>query len=264
MRAFAVANQKGGVGKTTTAVSIAGILSAMGKKTLMLDLDPHGSLTVYFRLDPDSVQHSVYQLFEAEQKNIKTSLRRLICATRFANLFLLPASSAMVVLDKQIGASGGMGLVIQHALAEIGQEYDYVIMDCAPQLGILMVNALAACEILIIPVQTEFLALKGLERMIRTLQMIAKAKNMQVPYSILPTLYDARTRAGQASLENLRQNYAGHLWRSQIPIDTQFRDASKQGVPMPLFAPNRRGTLAYKDYVSDLLSGEWARIVNSA
>jgi chromosome partitioning protein len=265
LRAFAIANQKGGVGKTTTAVSIAGILSANGKRTLMMDLDPHGSLTVYFRLDPDSVQHSTYQLFEAEQKKIKLDMSRLICATRFENLYLLPASSAMVVLDKQIGSSGGMGLVIQHALADVAQEFDYVIMDCAPQLGILMVNALAACDTLIIPVQTEFLAIKGLERMLRTIQMIAKAKHMQLPYSILPTMYDARTRASQGSLKSLRHTYTQCLWHSQIPIDTQFRDASKKGIPMPLFAPNHHGTLAYREYVADLLSGEWAKSsLNSA
>jgi len=253
MKVWAIANQKGGVGKTTTSVSMAGVLSEMGKRTLMLDLDPHGSLSVYFRLDPDAVQKSSYQLFEAQLKQGNYNIRELISATRFRNLSLLPASTAMVVLDKQIGSQGGMGLVIQKALMDVANEYDFVILDCAPQLGILMVNALAACERLIIPVQTEFLALKGLERMLRTLGMIAKAKNVTVPYEILPTMYDARTRASQATLQSLLDAYPQWTWRSQIPVDTQIRDASKQGLPLTISAPSRKAAMAYKDFVIDLL-----------
>jgi len=253
MKVWAVANQKGGVGKTTTSVSMAGVLSGMGKRTLMMDLDPHGSLSVYFRLDPDAVQKSSYQLFEAQLKNKSFNIRHLIGTTRFPNLSLLPASSAMVVLDKQIGSQGGMGLVIQKALAEIADEFDFVILDCAPQLGILMVNALAACERLIIPVQTEFLALKGLERMLRTLSMIAKAKQVNVPYEILPTMYDSRTRASQVTLKSLLESYPQWTWRSYIPVDTQIRDASKQGMPLTISAPTRKGAIAYKDFVLDLL-----------
>jgi len=260
MIVWAVANQKGGVGKTTTSVSVAGVLSDMGKRTLMVDLDPHGSLSVYFRLDPDAVTKSAYQLFEAQLNNLSYNVRQLISATRFKNLSLLPASTAMVVLDKQIGSQGGMGLVIQHALTELADDFDYVILDCAPQLGILMVNALAACQRLIIPVQTEFLALKGLERMLRTLSMIAKAKHVNVPYEILPTMYDGRTRASQISLQTLLENYPQWTWRSQIPVDTQIRDASKLGEPLTLSAPTRRAAMAYKDFVVDLLMREGGQI----
>ena len=255
MKIWAIANQKGGVGKTTTAVSIAGVLSEMGERTLMIDLDPHGSLSVYFRLDPDAVQKSTYQLFEAQLENRPCDIRQLIGATRFTNINLLPASSAMV-LDKQIGSQGGMGLVLQKALASVANEYDFAILDCAPQLGILMVNALAACEQLVIPVQTEFLALKGLERMLRTLSMIAKAKQVSVPYTILPTMYDSRTRASQVTLQSMLEHYPQWTWHSYIPIDTQIRDASKQGLPLTISAPGRKASIAYKEFVSDLLASD--------
>jgi chromosome partitioning protein len=116
-----------------------------------------------------------------------------------------------------------------------------------------MVNALAACEHLIIPVQTEFLAVKGLERMIRTLSMIERANHRVPEYTILPTMFDRRTRASITTLRMLRERYANYLWRAVIPVDTQFREASRLGVPLPVKAPSDRGSRAYEELLNDLL-----------
>jgi len=243
---WTVSNQKGGVGKTTTAVSLGGLLASQGKRVLLVDLDPQGSMTSYFRLNPDGIEYSVYSLFEA-QANARQigQLERLLHPCDTNNMMLMPASTAMATLDRQLGARDGMGLVIGQTLARLQSRFDAVIMDCAPMLGVLMVNALASCQQLLIPVQTEFLAIKGLERMLRTLQMIGQARGGVPPYTIIPTFFDRRTRASMDALRVLRDQYGEHLWPRVIPVDTQFREASRAGVPINIYSTETRGSQAY-------------------
>ncbi len=256
MKVWTVSNQKGGVGKTTTAVSLGGLLAAQGERVLLLDLDPQGSLSAYFRLNPDDSQSSAYALFAASaDADDSLSVPALIRETGVANLSLIPASTAMATLDRQLGAQGGMGLVVRQALAGLEARFDYVLLDCPPMLGVLMVNALAACERLLIPVQTEFLALKGLERMLSTLHMIARSRGSVMPYSIIPTFFDRRTRAATEALRVLRDQYPEHLWQRVIPIDTQFREASREGQPINGFNPTARGAQAYASLLRWLLAG---------
>ncbi len=254
MKIWSVANQKGGVGKTTTVVSLGGLLARRGYRTLLLDMDPHGSMSAYFGLDPDQTDASLYRLFQIKQSKLTVPPQQLIHATRFENLSLLPASTALATLDRQLSTADGMGLVVKHALDLLSAEYDFALIDCPPLLGVLMVNALAACEHLVIPVQTEFLAVKGLERMLRTLSMIGRAKHRVPEYTILPTMFDRRTRASVSTLQHLQGRYVSCLWHSVIPIDTEFREASRSGVPLPIRSPKDRGSLAYEELLDDLLT----------
>lgn len=250
MKIWAVANQKGGVGKTTTAISLAGVLHNRHARVLLVDLDPHGSLTSYFGMDPDNIDCSGYDLF-LQTQDVSAVVRK----TKFENIHVLPASSALATLDRQLGAKDGMGLVIKKSLEQVSVEYDYAILDCPPMLGLLMVNALAACERLLIPVQTEFLALKGLERMVNTLNMIQKARKQNIMQTIVPTFYDQRLNASIDTLQILRSTYSATIWGGLIPIDTQFRDASSQGVPLTVKHPSCRGSRAYSSLL-DFLLGE--------
>lgn len=245
MRVWTVANQKGGVGKTTTAVTLGGLLAGWGFETLLIDIDPHGSLTSYFRYDPDSIEESAFTLFKAASKKELLDPASLLCETGTPGLHLLPASVGLATLERQSGKLEGMGLVLKNTLATLEQRFDYVLIDCPPMLGILMVNALAACERLIIPVQTEFLALKGLERMLHTLDMILRARKRELAYTVVPTFFDKRTRASNDSLKVLRESWPQHLWDGVIPIDTKFREASRAGVPPSMFEPSARGVQAY-------------------
>lgn len=249
MKIWTVANQKGGVGKTTTTVTLAGLLAARGHPTLMVDTDPHGSLTAYFGFDPDSLEHGLYSLFREPMPDPVPLIR----ATPVERLYLLPASTALATLDRQLGASAGMGLVISRALAQLTSRFEFVLIDCPPQLGILLVNALAAAEHLVIPVQTEFLALKGLERMQHTLAIIQRSRQKPLPCTIVPTLFDRRTKASVECLSQLHERCADRLWPSFIPVDTQFRDASKAGVPLSSLVPGARGVQAYSELLDTLL-----------
>lgn len=254
MKVWAIANQKGGVAKTTTAVTLAGLLAQQGHETLLVDLDPHGSMSAYFGYDPDTMEDGVYRLFENGGGLGRDAPVPVLRQTRFEHLVLLPASTALATLDRQLGARDGMGLVLARYLRRMSARFEYVLIDCPPVLGILMVNALAACGHLVIPVQTEFLALKGLERMMHTLGMILHARKIDIPYTIVPALFDRRTRASVDSLRRLKEIYPEHLWSEAIPVDTQFREASRLGGPITHLYPQARGTLAYGRLLEDLLT----------
>ena len=249
MRVFAVANQKGGVGKTTTTVNLAAPLAVAGRSTLILDLDPHGSLSSYFGFDPDIADKSTYRLFQNNNEDPFS----LIKNTGVERLDIIPAHSALATLDRQLGAKEGKGLVIVNALEKLRKRYAYVFIDCPPVLGVLMVNALAACERLMIPVQSEFLALKGLEGMVRTLNMITSAKGTSLPYTIVPTMYDQDVDVARDSLQMLKDIYPYNIWDDVIPYDTQFKIASEKGVPLAVLNPRSQGSIAYRKLLTTLL-----------
>ncbi len=256
MHIWAVANQKGGVGKTTTVVSLAGLLADQGFDVLLLDLDPHGSLTSYFRYDPDSLQHSAYDLFLTPNQIDPDLPADLLLNTSHERINLIPASTAMATLERKAIGSDGMGLVVSRSLAYLWDRFDYVLIDSPPVLGVLMVNALAACERLVIPVQTEFLAIKGLERMVRTLSMINRARRKKLDYYILPTFFDRRTQASVQSLRMLKQTYPDDLAQAIIPVDTKFRNASTQGIVPSALDPSTHGVRAYAMLMRFLLEIE--------
>ncbi len=260
MKIWAVANQKGGVGKTTTVVTLGGLLASAGKRVLLIDLDPHGSLTSYFKLNPDDIENSVYQLFQ-QQGDVPQSLpRTLIRQSGVPRLDFMPASTALAMLERQAVSQGGAGLVISKTLAWLWDDYDFVLMDTPPILGVLLINALAACQYLLLPVQTEFLALKGLERMMRTLQMVMKSQKRELPYCIVPTMFDRRTQASVGSLRLLRQTYEGNIWPAAIGVDTRLRDASKAGVPANVYDNSSRGVKAYASLLKYLLTHETTEV----
>lgn len=242
------------MGKTTSVVTLGGLLSSWGFRTLLVDLDPHGSLTSYFKMNPDEVEFSVYNLFrDTSEKKKHVDPETYITQTEFDGLAVLPASTAIATLDRQVAQMGGMGLVVNTALAKLKDRYDYVLIDSPPMLGVLMINALAACDHLIIPVLAEFLALKGLDRMVHTINMVFHSRKTSPRFTIVPTMYDKRTRAARESLMALRQQYPEHTWGAVIPVDTKVRDASRLGMPLSIFDKDAKAAEAYSELLELLL-----------
>lgn len=252
MKIWTVANQKGGVGKTTTVVTLAGWLREQGHRVLLVDLDPQASLTSYFSQDAEAAQRSVYNLFDDRQAR---AVDLVLNDTGEHDLALLGAVPALATLDRQLGSRQGQGLVLRQALAPLAVHYDNVLLDCPPTLGILMINALAAADRVVVPTQTEHLALKGLERMTRTLEMVNRSRPRHLEHLIVPTMFDRRTRASNHALEELRSRYpAPVLWSGVVPVDTRFREASEQGKPLSRLAPDSRGAEAFRCLLDDLLA----------
>lgn len=253
MKIWTVANQKGGVGKTTTAVALAGLLAQKGKRVLLVDTDPHASLTYYFGLDSEQLAFSVFDLFTETGEVSAQQVRDAVVPTQVEGIAVLPSSMTLATLDRKLGARSGMGLVLKRALLQVKRDYDYVLIDVPPVLGVLMVNALAACKRVLIPVQTEFLALKGLERMMRTLALIQSSQKQQHHYTIIPTMFDRRTKASLQAYEKLRETYQDKVWPGMIPVDTKFRDASTAQLPPSIYAPTARGVHAYNALLNYLI-----------
>ncbi|MEF1297868.1 ParA family protein, partial [Vibrio parahaemolyticus] len=217
MIVWSVANQKGGVGKTTSTVTLAGLLSQKGHRVLMVDTDPHASLTTYLGYDSDTVSSSLFDLFQLKTFT-RDTVKPLILETELEGMDIIPAHMSLATLDRVMGNRSGMGLILKRALQAVSQDYDYVLIDCPPILGVMMVNALAASDRILIPVQTEFLAMKGLERMIRTLSIMQKSRPDGFKVTIVPTMYDKRTRASLQTLTQLKKDYPNQVWTSAVPI----------------------------------------------
>lgn len=219
----------------------------------MVDLDPQGSLSSYFRLDPETLQDTSLELFTEFSSLDHERVSSLIRKTAYPRLHLLPASTALATLERKAVSQEGMGLAVSRALTLLWDDFDYVLLDSPPTLGVLLINAVAACEKLVIPVQTEYLAIKGLERMMHTLRMITRSRRQPLDCLLVPTLFDRRTQAGVSSLLYLRNHYPEQLWRAAIPVDTRLRDASAKGVTPLSLDRESRGMRAYASLLKALL-----------
>jgi chromosome partitioning protein len=252
VRIWGIANQKGGVGKTTSVVTLGGLLAQEGKRVLVMDLDPHGSLTSYFRYDPDTIEQSVFDLFMHQGKVPDGLPEQLITSTSCPGMDIMPASTALATLERRMVGVEGMGLIISKTLAMLWDQYDYVLIDNSPSLGVLMINSLAASQQLIVPVQTEFLAIKGLERMMHTLGMVIRSQKSNLRHMILPTMFDRRTQASTQSLRTIKSTWGDDVWKYAIPVDTKFRDASMKGLVPSAYDDDTHGVRAYKKLLQNL------------
>lgn len=258
MIVWAIANQKGGVGKTTTTVSLGGMLAERGKRVLLIDTDPHASLTYYFNIDGDDGGATLYDLFMQGKDVSKAQVDEAIRPTQFDNLAVLPATMALATLDRKLGSQSGMGLLLNRVRTLLKDDFDYILIDVPPVLGVLMINALAAAGRVIVPVQTEFLALKGLDRMMGTLHMVQDSKGLTHDVTIVPTMYDKRTKASLEAYQQLRKVHGKLVWNGMIPEDTKFRDASTAQTPISIYAKGSRGAFAYKGLLTYLVAQEGA------
>lgn len=249
MDVWAIANQKGGVGKTTTSILLARGLAGIGARVLLVDLDPHASLTRAFRVPALPPPRGAHELFDLQRGDAGALAR----ATEIERLRLLPAQPALATLERRGATQPGIGLALGRALHVLRAGYDHAVLDCPPTVGLLLVNALAAADRLVIPTQTDPLALHGLADMLRTADMVERSRRRPLPRHVVPTLFDRRTRTAVECLEALHADHVAICWPRVVPMDTRLRDACALTRREP---PTGRGVRAYGLLLDWLRAGD--------
>ena len=253
VKLIAIANQKGGVGKTTTTLTLATALARMDKRVLVLDLDPHACASLHMRLYPENQSHTLHDLFLAPEDQREGIWKNIIKETRSQCLDIAPASIRLSELEIDLRDRKNKGAILADALNLVQEKYEYVLMDCPPHVGILLVNALVACDLLIIPIQTDFLALYGLKLLFDTMRTLNKVLPRPIRYMALPTMYDRRTRACTRVLDLLQEKMGSAMFSTIIGIDTRLREASAQGCVIYDLDPQSRSALAYTALAEEIV-----------
>jgi chromosome partitioning protein len=255
-KVLTVANQKGGVGKTTTSVTLAAALTRLGKKVLVMDLDPHACASVHLRYYPEELQHSVNDIFFEHSPDpgyVEDMWDKIRQHHAGLEMDVVPATIRLAELEVDLRHRKGKGAILQQSLEHVRDEYDFIVLDCPPHVGILLVNALVASDLLVIPIQTDFLALHGLKLLFDTIRVLNKVLPKPICYRVLPTLYDRRARACARVLELLSFKMKDSMFATVIGMDTRFREASAKGRVIYEIAPESRGAREYEELAKEIL-----------
>ena len=253
-KVLAIANQKGGVGKTTTALTLAAALTRKGKRVLVLDLDPHCCASVHVRLYPEEVCASVLDIFSSNGTVSSELWNRIIQHPDGLDFDMVPAKTQLSDLEADLKERKGKGSILRNAVVGVRELYDFVIFDCPPHLGILLVNALVASDLLIIPIQTDFLAVHGLKLLVDTLRVLNKALPTPLEFKALATMYDRRANACERVLRLLHNKMGSQVFSTVIGLDTKFREASGQGTVIYAVDPLSRGAKAYESLAEEIIA----------
>ncbi len=249
-RIYAIANQKGGVGKSTTCSCLAAALSESGLTVLMVDLDPQAGLTVSLGLDPESFELTSYDfLIRAESLNVAD----IICATGTPGVDLIPANLDLAGAEAELIGEIGWDRTLKENLSLITRPYDYILIDGPPSLGVLTTNSLMAAHQVMVPVQTEYLALRGLTQLQRIIQKVQKKGNPGLEVKILRTMHNSRTLHSTEVVDELKQAFGAQVYRTVVKRTIKFAEASRAGQPLLQFARESEGARAYRQLAQEVL-----------
>ena len=243
------ANQKGGVGKTTSAVNVAAALGKKGKKVLLIDMDPQGNATSGVGISKKSIKHSIYDVFLGQ-----ATAKEAISATKYKNLSVLPSTIALAGAEIDLVEMDEKGTGLKKALEEVKDEYDYLIIDCPPTLGLLKINALSASNGVIIPMHCEFFSLEGLSQLIMTVKRVRQSYNPSLEITgIILTMYNGRLVLTNQVLEELKKYYADKLFKTPVSRSVRLSEAPSFGEPICYYDPYSKGALEYNDIAKELM-----------
>ena len=247
---IAVANQKGGVGKTTTSINLSSCIAYRGKKVLLIDLDPQGNATTGLGVDKKNMDSSIYDVIIIE-KSIKDVSMKTVQDT----LTLCPSSISLAGAEIELVSLISRENRIKYALSEIQTEYDYIFIDCPPSLGLLTLNALTAADTVLVPIQCEYFALEGLSQLMDTVRLVQKHLNrsLQVEGVVL-TMFDARTNLSIEVAEEVRKHFTNKVYQTLIPRNVRLSEAPSYGLPIILYDKESKGSEAYLKLADELIN----------
>jgi chromosome partitioning protein len=248
-RIIVVANQKGGVGKTTTTINLSASLASLGKQVLVIDMDPQGNATSGFGVDKNEVENSVYELLLGLK-----SVDECLMPKVFKNLSLIPSNINLAAAEMELIEIERREYLLRDILADISDRYDYIFVDCPPSLSLLTINSLCAADSLIIPVQCEYYALEGLTQLFQTVQLVRERLNEKmVIEGLLFTMYDQRTNLSQEVVENVKENVDIYVFKSIIPRNIRLAEAPSYGLPVIEYDRKSAGAEAYMKLAKELI-----------
>ena len=249
---IAVANQKGGVGKTTTAVNLAAGLGFYGKKVLLVDIDPQGNASSGVGIDKRSIDKSSYELLIGEAK-----AEEIILHTKFDNLDVLPAGIDLAAAEFEILDAPDRAQRLKKSLLMVKQNYDYIIIDCPPSLGLITTNALTATDSVLVPIQCEYYALEGLSQLMNSVRYVKRQLNEHIYIEgVLLTMYDGRLNLTQQVVREVKQFFPKKVFGTVIPRGVRLSEAPSYGMPIMYYDKNSKGSLAYLNLAQEMLNKE--------
>jgi len=254
-RVMAIANQKGGVGKTTTTINLGACLAELGLRTLIVDLDPQGNASTGLGIENRGLQTSMYHVLMHEEP-----LENCVEPTDVKHLFVAPASLDLAGAEIELVPAFSREGRLRRAIDDVIDGYDYVLIDCPPSLGLLTVNGLTAAQEVLVPIQCEYYALEGLGQLLRNVDLVKRNLNPQLDVStIVCVMYDARTKLADQVVNEVREHFGEKVVRTVVPRSVRLSEAPSFGQPIIIFDPRSRGALAYRDLAQEVHHGSSQR-----
>lgn len=249
---ISVANQKGGVGKTTTTINLSAALAEKGKKVLIIDIDPQGNTSSGFGVDKNQKEDTVYELILGYSTINEAIIRQVI-----TNIDLIPSNVNLAGAEIELIDHKHKEAILKKELDFVKDDYDYIMIDCPPSLNVLTVNAMVASDTVLVPIQCEFYALEGLSQLIHTVNLVRERLNRKLDIEgIVFTMYDSRTNLSQQVVENVKENVTQHVYETMIPRNVRLAEAPSYGEPITIYDPKSVGAEAYRSLAEELMNNQ--------